>query len=230
MSYIHHTDNVHAAHGYGQHVDDITQCTNHPTLSILIHQFLYEQLNPDSSKSATAINVSICPPFSGKLKVFQSAVAIYFAPSNISGIGGMHCQQICATPQWCPSRAPHYDCIFVEKDSMLPGMHGLLTVQVLLFFLFLITYPCALVQWFQPVGDAPCVDTGLWVIEPELDRHDQHVQSIIHLDCILSAAHLIGVAGTHYIPQDLKYTHSLSAFKAFYVNKYTNHHMHEITF
>jgi len=224
---------MHTARGYGQRVDDIARCTNHPTLGILIRRFLYEQLNPDSLESATTIDVSVCPPFSSKLKVFHSAVAIYFSPSDISGIGGMHRQRIRATLQWRLSGAPRYDCIFVEKDSTLPGMRGLLTAQVLLFFSFSycsITYPCALVQWFQPVGGAPCLDTGLWVVEPELDRHGRRVQSVIHLDCILSAAHLIGVAGTHFIPRDLKYTHSLSAFKAFYVNKYANHHAHEIAF
>jgi len=174
-----------------------------------------------------------CLSFNRKLKVFHSAVVIFYSPSDISGVGGMHRQRICATPVWHRSGAPQFDCVFVEKDPTLPRMHGLLVAQVLLFFSFSyhdITYPCVLVQWFRPVGDQPCPNTGLWVVKPEVDRHHLRVQSVIHLHCILSAAHLIGVSDAHMVPQDLHYTHSLTSFKSFYVNKYANCHAHEIAF
>jgi hypothetical protein len=194
---------------------------------------LYEQLNPDALESATTINKAACPSFNGKLKVFHSALTIYYSPSDISGVGGMHQERIRATPKWRNSGAPHYDSVLVKKDSTMPGMRGLLVAQVLLFFSFTyrkITYPCTLVQWFQPIGSEPCPDTGMWIVKPEVDHRHHRIQLVIHLECILCAAHLIGIAGSHFIPPDLDYTKSLAAFKAFYVNKYANHHAHEVAF
>ena len=54
--------------------------------------------------------------------------------------------------------------------------------------------------------------------------------SVVHLDTILRNAHLMGVAGGDYIPLDLKFHNSLDAFQEFYVNKYIDHHSHEIVF
>jgi amino acid permease len=38
------------------------------------------------------------------------------------------------------------------------------------------------------------------------------------------------VYGSKFIPPTLTYSQSLHAFKLFYVNKYANHHSHEIAF
>jgi hypothetical protein len=54
--------------------------------------------------------------------------------------------------------------------------------------------------------------------------------SIIHVDTILRAAHLIGVAGSDFLPRTLLFSDSLSAFCLFDVNKYADHHAHEIAF
>ena len=51
-------------------------------------------------------------------------------------------------------------------------MHGLHVAQVLLYLSFTshhISYPCALVQWFIIVGDAPCGETGMWIVKPEME-------------------------------------------------------------
>jgi hypothetical protein len=58
-----------------------------------------------------------------------------------------------------------------------------------------IPYPCALVQWFVVVGDAPCSDTGMWIVKPEMDNDGTQVTLIIHVDSIVRGAHLIGVYG-----------------------------------
>ncbi|KAF8814483.1 hypothetical protein BYT27DRAFT_7082226 [Phlegmacium glaucopus] len=42
--------------------------------------------------------------------------------------------------------------------------------------------------------------------------------------------HLIGVYGSNFIPPTLTYSQSLHAFRLFYVNKYADHHSHEIAF
>jgi hypothetical protein len=141
-------------------------------------------------------------------------VATYYAPSDDSGIGGMHRSRIRATPSWRMGSARN-DCIFAANGSEKDGFRGLFAAQVLHFFSFRhrsILYPCALVQWFIATSDNPCGDTGMWVVKPELDGNQCRVQSIIHLDCIVRGAHLIGVYGEDFLPRDFKYTDSLSAF------------------
>ena len=66
--------------------------------------------------------------------------------------------------------------MFLEKDPTLAGFRGLHVVQVRLFFSFRhnqIRYPCAFVQWFTPVGDEPCRDTGMWMVKPDFDHGGQ---------------------------------------------------------
>ncbi len=53
---------------------------------------------------------------------------------------------------------------------------------------------------------------------------------MIHLDCILRAAHLIGVTGQESVPKGLKPSDTLDVFPSFFVNKYIDHHAHEIAF
>ncbi|KAJ7504629.1 hypothetical protein B0H11DRAFT_1709536 [Mycena galericulata] len=55
--------------------------------------------------------------------------------------------------------------------------------------------------------------------------------AVVHSDCILRGAHLIGLAGKEFIPLDnFSFSNSLDAFQFFYVNKYAEHHTHEIAF
>lgn len=162
--------------------------------------------------------------------MYPSAVATYYAPSDKSGIGGMYRERIRSVPRWRggPERR---DCVFVEHDPDSLGFRGLHVARVKLFFKIKhqsVTYPCALVTWFSAIGDAPCPDTGMWMVEPDVDHQGRRVTSVIHLDSILRAAHLIGIAGNYTIPRQLKHTDSLEAFRAFYVNKYIDHHAHEI--
>ena len=115
----------------------------------------------------------ICPevPSSLCINVFHSATSTYNAPSDLSGIGGMHREIICVTPSW--KKGPgRYDCIYVERDAELEGFSGLLVAHVNLFFSFSFQdniYHCALVQWFSTYGDSPCEETGLWRVEPDFD-------------------------------------------------------------
>ena len=57
--------------------------------------------------------------------------------------------------------------------------------------------------------------------------------AVVHLDAILRGVHLVGVAGKEFLPpdnKDLSFSDSLDAFDAFYVNKYADHHSHELLF
>ena len=112
-------------------------------------------------------------------------------------------------------------------------MCDLQVVQVLLFLSFTsrrITYPSALVQWFTVVGDAPCGETGMWIVKPELQDDGAQVTSIVSINSIVRGAHLIGVYCEQFLPRDFSHFDSLSAFQAYYVNKFIDYHANEIAF
>lgn len=93
-----------------------------------------------------------------------------------------------------------------------------------------IYYPCALVSWFSTVARDLDEDTGMWIVAPTLDRRGKEVRAVVHLDCIIRSAHLIGVFGKDYLPLHFHFSNSLDAFSSFYVNKFANHHAFKIAF
>lgn len=202
-----------------------------PNFTYLLRRFLYNQLHPDS-ESALDIPINHLPEFHGKISVYPSAIATFFAPSDICGIGGMRRERIRAVPSW--RRGPaRYDCIFVNTDPSAEGMRGLDVARVRAFFSFKlrgIDYPCALVHWFSRVGDEPDKNTGMWVVEPDFNFAGSPSAAIIHLDSILRAAHLMGICGKDFLPRNLTFSDSLDAFHSYYVNKFIDHHAFEIAF
>ena len=80
------------------------------------------------------------------------------------------------------------------------------------------------------VSDLPDVDTGMWVVKPEMSDDGENLISIIHLDTILRACHLIPVFGSQRVPRALSFTDTLDTFTHFYVNKYVDHHAFEVAF
>jgi hypothetical protein len=205
-------------------------------LQLLEHicRFLYDQLHPDAEVCGMDVPLHLCPivPPSLRIKVFHSATSTYYAPSDLSGIGGMHRELIRATPSWKKGQG-RYDCVYVERDAKMEGFSGLLVAHINLFFSFTfenITYPCALVQWFSTYGDSLCEDTGMWMVEPDCNARGRRISLVIHLDTILRSAHLIGVAGSQQLPKTFTHHDSLYTFRLFYVNKYVDHHAHEIAF
>ncbi|KAJ7687491.1 hypothetical protein B0H17DRAFT_1203554 [Mycena rosella] len=71
-----------------------------PDLPDMIHRFLYSQDHPDNDIPLNNVPIRQCPSYSGKVKVFPSAVATFYAPSDQSGIGGMHRKHIRAVRSW----------------------------------------------------------------------------------------------------------------------------------
>lgn len=205
-------------------------------LATLTRRFLYDQLYPDSDISGSDVDISECPELRGLVTVFNSAVATFYAPSDLSGIGGMYRERIRATPAWKKGdiETPRYDCVFIDINSTLLGMRGLQIARVHLFFSFhfnTTVYPCALVRWFQTIGDEPDRDTGMWMVKPEYTTtlgNRQQSWSVIHSDCILCGAHLLPIFDEKFIPRNFHYSDTLDAFQAFYVNKYIDHHVFEI--
>ncbi|KAJ7925507.1 hypothetical protein B0H13DRAFT_2314521 [Mycena leptocephala] len=142
-----------------------------PHLVPLIRRFLYLQDNPDHDLNIPLTNIHLddCPDAPRSVKVFPSRN-----------------REILRTQRRV--RAPRYDCVFVEGDPDLPGFRGLLFMS---FKHLGITYPCALVTWFSAIGDEPCPDVGMWMVEPDIDHRGQRIMDIIHVDTILRGAHLI---------------------------------------
>ncbi|EMD32329.1 hypothetical protein CERSUDRAFT_161695 [Gelatoporia subvermispora B] len=202
-----------------------------PQLERLVSLFLYKQLNPEFPPPETHLLPS--PSTGRSLRIFHSAIATFYAPSDLSGVGGMHRERIRATPHWRGSTQGRFDCAFINKDPDATGFTGMDVARVRCFFSFKHeqrAYPCALVEWFSVVGDTPDDTTGMWIVEPDFDISGHRIAQVVHVDMIVRGAHLIGVAGDRSLPFGLHYTHSLDAFNAFYMNKYADHHVHEIAF
>lgn len=169
-------------------------------------------------------------PFNSNISVFHSAVATFLSPSDPSNSHGMRRERIRSTPSWRGS-GERRDCAFVVEDDTKPGMRGMVVVRVKLFFSFHyngVYFPCALVEWFDRVRYDD--STGMWIVCPGFTRGKRDT-SVIHLDSLLRAAHLIPVySGNQLLPLDFHYSYSLHAFRAYFVNKYIDHNANEIAF
>ncbi|KAI6019411.1 hypothetical protein PISMIDRAFT_106633, partial [Pisolithus microcarpus 441] len=141
-------------------------------------------------------------------------------------------EYIDAVPTW-QQNGPCYDCAFVITDPELQAMHGMDITCMLCFFSFKsegICYPCAVVQWFDCIGDGPDKATGMWMVWLSFTCDHQHNLTVIHVDTIFCAAHLIPIYGWDFVPQEITLCHSYDAFNGFYVNKFFDHHAFEIVY
>ncbi|KAH9915818.1 uncharacterized protein B0H18DRAFT_1107822 [Fomitopsis serialis] len=205
-----------------------------PALPSLLRRFLFDQQNPQSDVPGDEVSLRECPVINSRsrVRVFPSAVATFYAPSDVSGVGGMRRERIRAVSSWYngPGR---YDCVFVGTDPSQQGMRSMHAARVRLLFSFRqddTTYPCALVEWFEAVEDEPDGCTGMWVVEPDLYADNSRHTSVIHLDSVLRLAHLIPVYGEDFLPINFDAVHSLDAFRSYFVNKFADHNAHEIAF
>ncbi|KAG1848126.1 hypothetical protein F4604DRAFT_1935550 [Suillus subluteus] len=167
---------------------------------------LADELFPDDPRDPEDIPTASCPRHEGKLQVFNSAAATFYAPSDPSGVGGI-------------------------TNPDLEGMRGLNVARVKCFFSFKFNwevYPCVLIQWFDKISDCADEDTGMWMVKPGVLEDGSPNLSVIHIDTVYRAAHLIPVYGPEFIPHTLKFYHSYDMFRSFYVNKYADHHTFEI--
>ncbi|KAF8508678.1 hypothetical protein BU17DRAFT_77929 [Hysterangium stoloniferum] len=172
------------------------------------------------------------PEIDNLIMLYPSAVATYFAPSDLSGIGGMRSECIHATPNW-RKEGPHYDTVFVNTNLDEDGMCGVDIACIKQFFSFKCQghlYPCAAVQWYSHCGNEPDEDTGMWIVEPDVYEDGGRITDIIHLDAIVHYAHLIAVYGNNPLPKDILLCYTLDLFHSYYLNKYIYHHAFEIAF
>ncbi|KAI0313865.1 hypothetical protein OF83DRAFT_1208258 [Amylostereum chailletii] len=205
-----------AARGYPSNIYVIAEQIHEPLLPVLTHRFLFHQLHPDVS--TTPIQLPQLKQ-STRIRVYHSARATFYAPSDVSGLQGMRREIIRSTPRW-QKTGPRRDCVFIVEDESKPGMRGLAVARARLFFSFEhggTVYPCALLDHFERIGTRPDPITGMW-------------KTVEHLDTFLRSAHLMPVYGDGPLPTDFHYTYSLDAFNSYYVNKYIDHHANEIAF
>ena len=211
------------------HPNDLAAEVNQQDLTLLIKKFLYSQTHPPGEVPLAEASL---PPFDDKITIYPSAVATFYSPSDVSGVGGMRSERIRAIKSW-RNGPPRYDCIFVETDPDAPGMAGLDIARVHLFFsckFNSVKYPCALVQWFSRVGQSADPETGMWIVQPDVTDDGIPITSVIHLDTVIRAAHLLPVFKRNFVSQFLSFNDTLNEFQSFYVNKFVDHHAFEIAF
>ena len=215
--------------------EEIATKLEQPDFTDLLRKFIHGQEHLESDSDNTHTSLMDLPAFYGRIDVYTSAVATFYAPSDISGVGGMRRERIHAIETWWkgPGR---YDAVFVSTDPSAEGLQGHEVARVRLFFSFshnFVKYSCALVDWYCRVGNSPDENTGMWMVEPVPVPEDDFSESrtaILHLDTIVRAAHLIPVFGHRFVSRTLSYRDTLDKFTRFYVNKYADHHSFEIAF
>ncbi|KAI0351106.1 hypothetical protein OH77DRAFT_1568391 [Trametes cingulata] len=211
-------------------ISTIAQALRVPNLHKLMRRFLREQLFPELDEPGEVIPLDICPwiPRSTRVSIHSSATAVFFAPSELCGPGGMHSEIIRCTSRW-RNEGVRRDTVFVQLSDD-PGMDGMAVGRVRAFLSFVYgvaRYECAVLEWFERVSDEPDPVTGMWVVKPEVQR-GHPVLGIVSVDAIVRSCHLIGVYGRTQIPTGFHFTHSLDAFRRFYVNPYADYHIHEL--
>ncbi|KAF6755243.1 hypothetical protein DFP72DRAFT_811830 [Ephemerocybe angulata] len=214
------------ARGYPRRLPELANHIRQPQLTDSFLEYLFTERYPNDK---LPLNIAQKMQYTGKVYVYHSAVARYYAPSDACGAGGMQRQTIRCNPNW--RGKPRYDTAFVAESDE-PGMRGLLVAQVLLFFSF--TDPdtrkehsCALVNWFNAVGNGPDPVTGMWVVEREEVEGTRPLQ-VVSLSSIVRGAHLLPVYGDGMLPPWISFTNSLDAFEHYFVNPYIDHHAHEL--
>ena len=198
-----------------------------PSFPKLLRKFLYEQLRRNNTASESASHLSI----DGRIHVFNSAVATFYAPSDISGITSMRREHIRATSSWRKGQA-RYDTVLVNSNPEVEGVRGFEVARVFLFFSFRHEnkeYPCALIQWYSHVGSEPEEDTGLWMVEPGTDDAGDPHLAVIHLDSIYRAVHLLPAHQDNtFVERTITMHSSLDMFQLFYINRFADHQSFEV--
>lgn len=99
-------------HNYPKLVSKIAIHINQPQLPTLIRQFLFDQLNTNNDIDHMAVPLGDCPRFNGRMFIYHSTVARFYAPSNLCGSGGMYHKTIRSNPAW-QGEYPRYNTVFV---------------------------------------------------------------------------------------------------------------------
>jgi hypothetical protein len=161
--------------------------------------------------------------------VYSSATALYYAPSDPSGLHGMKREKIRCTNNW-HSRGRREDVVLVAVNPE-EAADGLQAARVKLIFTFKYKhedYNCMLVQWYSDHGYRPDEDTGMRMVTPSVLNDGSPDLGVIPLDAVMRAAHLMPIFGPDMISTNIEFWQTLDKFKAFYINSYIDHHMFDL--
>jgi hypothetical protein len=145
----------------------------------------------------------------------------------------MRCERIRAVDSWRGNSSKgRHDTIFISTDSGEEGMLSMLLARVQKFLKVTTSdgkaHPCALVHWWSV--DTLDEVTGMWTATPDFDEHRKLSLDIVHLDCVVRAAHLLPVFGDIQLEHNFSYFDTLDAFEMYYINKFADHHAFSIAY
>jgi hypothetical protein len=211
---------------YPRRLDDLTAYIEEPQFKRVFLEYLYSARHPNRLLPS---DIHLYMAFPGRIHVYHSAVARFYAASDACGVGGMQRQIIRCNPSW--RNRTRMDTVFVAENDE-PGMQGMLIAQTRLLFSFTdpyndTTHACALVNWFPTIGEEPDPVTGMWMVEREVDGGERPLQ-VIPLGTIVRGSHLLPDYGKGKLPENFSYIDSLEAFERYFVNSYIDNHAHEM--
>ncbi|KAF8903656.1 hypothetical protein CPB84DRAFT_1845636 [Gymnopilus junonius] len=179
--------------GYPHNLHQLADFICQRSFPLCLCRFLFIQNHPDKE---VPDNMDALPVFEGEIKVYHSALTIYYALSDLCGAGGLQREHIRSMPSFFGHE--RRDTIFVVLDESKKGMEGMEIGRVLLFFSFHYrrkTFSCALINWF--IHDDECdSDTGMWMVQLEHDGRGRPTVEVIDIDAIARGAHLLPIYGS----------------------------------
>jgi hypothetical protein len=219
--------------GSSQRVQDVARRIGQPNLELLIRHYLQafapqrDHFHP-VGRSDSAVDP--LPHFRERITVYPSAVAKYYSPSDISGIGGMRKDRIHAVDKWFGG-AGRYDTVYLKEALDEPAtVPDFQIARVHLLFAFVQRgrrHACALIQDFVYVDSEPDEDVGMWVVCRAF-RGSQPKMRVIPLTLILRSAHLLPDFQGKSVPRDHIPESSLNTYHRFFLNKFIDHHSFEL--
>ncbi|TFK91072.1 hypothetical protein K466DRAFT_542342 [Polyporus arcularius HHB13444] len=227
--YHHALRDADLENAYARRLEQLVAELEQPDLATHLRRYLYDHLYPEL-EPAVDVPLDVCPDISlrTRLSLYRSARAVFYAPSEAAGVGGMHQEYIRCVPSWY-SGPGRYDTVLVQINPDEPGMLGMTVARVRALFSFVYDnhrHECALVDWFEVDGDEPDSVTGMWMVKPETNG-GQRVSGVIPLGSIARGCLLSPVYGQTRLPKGFNHSHSLDAFRRYYVNWFADYHAHE---
>jgi hypothetical protein len=214
----------HSEYGYPRKLNELSDFIRQPQFLLALSRFLFAHDHPDWQVPSRLEDL---PLFEGNIKVYHSAIAVFYSPSDTCRPHGMHRERIRSSPSFYGHE--RQDTVFVVLDDLKKGMEGMEIAHILLFFSFHYRrkdFSCALINWFVH-DDEPDVDTGMWTVQLECDRRGEPTVEVIDLDTITRGAHLLPIFSSSKLPDDFSYHRALDTFNSFFVNHFIDHHAHK---
>jgi hypothetical protein len=79
---------------YPRSLEALAVHIDQPQLPTLARCFLFDQVNENAEITSADIELKDCPVIEGKISVFHSAIASFFAPSDECGLRGIRRERI----------------------------------------------------------------------------------------------------------------------------------------